>query len=87
MTREGWLNGWHRPEGLAGSVIVMGSWVRCAGCGADRGITCVVIEDGWEPPPEPAWPFDADNCPVCLLRDLPPPEPPAWPRGKRRPLP
>lgn len=59
-----WLNGWPRM-GDDGSAVLMGTSVRCLGCGDDFGTTCVVFPDGWEPPgPEPAWPFGIDECPI-----------------------
>lgn len=67
--RDGWdwLNGWPRM-GEDGSGVLMGTSVRCVGCGRNFGTTCVVFPDGWEPPgPEPRWPLPADGCPVCAI--------------------
>lgn len=62
---DGWLNGWPRM-GDEGLTVLMGASIRCVGCGRHYGITCVVIEEGWEPPgPEPEWPWTQAECPVC----------------------
>lgn len=61
--RLDWLNGWP----LTGATVLMGTGMYCAGCGADRGVTCVAFPEDWEPPgATPAWPFPEDNCAVCL---------------------
>lgn len=63
----GWLNGWPRigDEGLA---VMMGTSIRCVGCGRHFGITCVVIEDGWEPPRlDPEWPWSEADCLICRV--------------------
>lgn len=65
---DSWLNGW--PMLQDHYTVLMGAWVRCAGCGADHGVTCVVIEDGWEwPEKDPDWPYPQDSCPVCAAHE------------------
>jgi hypothetical protein len=90
---EEWLNGWGRMmpgENGPGSTVLLGTMVRCVGCGLPHGLACVVFPDGWEPPgPEPVWPFERDSCPICWFHQHwePRREAEPWPRGKRRPLP
>lgn len=58
-----WLNGWYR---MGKSAVLMGTMVRCVGCGRSFGITSVVIDDRWTPPTkDPDWPFPEGECPVC----------------------
>lgn len=61
MTREAWLNGWRR----LGNIVVVGTQVCCAGCGADHGTTCVGSDYMAGDKREPEWPFGAENCPLC----------------------
>jgi hypothetical protein len=64
-----WLHGWPLLEG--GMSVLMGTTVRCAGCGRCHGVTSVVLPEGWEPPgPEPDWPFPRGGCPVCRFAAL-----------------
>lgn len=59
-----WLNGWPRM-GITG--VLVGTGVHCIGCGALQGVTTVAIEEGWEPPPTPLWPYEGERrCPICL---------------------
>lgn len=58
-----WLNGWPR---LGVRHVLMGTSLRCVCCGRDEGITTVVIEPDWTPPPQtPEWPFTESECPLC----------------------
>lgn len=60
-----WLNGWSRMSD--GRTVLIGTGVRCVCCGYCQGITCVAFPENWEPPgPEPDWPFDHDDCPLCV---------------------
>lgn len=69
-TTESWLNGWHRR----GNRVLIGSSVCCVCCGGDKGITCVIISEGYVfPEKQPDWPFSEDNCPLCELEKR------AWP--------
>lgn len=62
-TPRPWMNGWPR---LGRTSLLMGTQVRCVGCGRDCGTTSVVAVDNQpESGPEPAWPFGFDDCPVC----------------------
>jgi hypothetical protein len=58
-TRETWLNGWRRDGDMV--------WCECAGCGKYLGGSWGMRE-GY-PTKGPEWPFDAETCPVCELRD------------------
>lgn len=64
MNDEKWHEGWRRE----GDVIYIGH-PYCAGCGTSLGCACIAIDSNWTPPPEPRWPFPADDCPLCSLRD------------------
>lgn len=67
-----YLNGWPR---LGIDSVLMGTWVRCIGCGGDQGCTTVAFPENWQPPgPDPMWPFSEDACPVCWWREV-------WRRG------
>lgn len=55
--------------GKQGDMILDGVTIRCRGCGKDYGVTCVAFPEGFEPPPDPTFPFSEDDCPVCGLRD------------------
>jgi hypothetical protein len=58
-----WLNGW--PQ-IGDASVLMGTGVRCVGCGRLRGVTCVVFDDDWRAPgPEPQWRFAPETCPIC----------------------
>ena len=61
--RESWLNGWRRT----GTGVIIGTMMHCAGCGKDIGLICLAItgDEVW-PEKEPDWPFNADDCPVCV---------------------
>lgn len=60
-----WLNGW--PRLSDGRTVLIGTACHCVCCGKFGGITCVAFPDGWEPPgPDPQWPFDEDDCPLCV---------------------
>lgn len=74
--------------------VAVGNVSRCRGCGRNFGVFSVAIDDGYEPTPEPVFPFALDDCPVCELRDRVvalwdelerPME--RWPIGATRPLP
>jgi hypothetical protein len=59
VTRESWLNGWHRDgDSILG---------HCVGCGKYMGAAIGMRDDYPEKGPE--WPFDVETCPVCELRD------------------
>lgn len=64
-SRETWLHGW--PRGKVD--VLIGTGVRCVGCGKDYGVTTVAFPEGWEHwidrRPYPDWPFDEETCPVC----------------------
>lgn len=63
-----WLNGWQLLSDK--TRVLVGTVVRCSGCGMDLGCICVAFPDNWEPPgPEPVWPFAEDGCPVCILQN------------------
>ena len=60
--RENWLHGWRRDS----NSVLMGTCSFCIGCGREvSGPICVVFPENWVPPPEPSWPFEKSNCPVC----------------------
>ena len=59
-----WLNGWRRTSLTE---VAIGH-PHCIGCGRFLAVVCLIIEEGWEPPPIPKWPFTPDACPVCLCR-------------------
>ena len=60
--REDWLHGWRRDS----NSVLMGTCSYCIGCGREvSGPICVVIPPDWVPPPEPNWPFNKSDCPVC----------------------
>jgi hypothetical protein len=62
MSREAWLNGWHRNGTHS---VLVGSQICCAGCGLDKGTATVVIPDGFVwPERDPDWPFEVEDCPV-----------------------
>jgi len=62
-----YLHGWPR---LGPAAVLMGTWCRCIGCGASEGITSVVVGEGWQDPgPEPDWPYEQGDCPVCWWKD------------------
>jgi len=59
--REKWLNGHQRHGGM-----VYPGHGRCAGCGRDFGVGCIVIdENDIFPEKEPDFPFNEETCPVC----------------------
>lgn len=54
MAREDWLNGWPR---MGSTAVLIGTSVRCVGCGKDHGITTVAFDgETVFPSQEPAWP-------------------------------
>lgn len=58
-----WLNGWPR-SGV--NQVIMGAGSYCVCCGRCMGVNCVVFDPDWEPPgPEPVWPFEPTDCPLC----------------------
>lgn len=68
-----WLNEWHKEKGK--DYILIGTVIRCIGCGRYLGITCVVPSEPWKHQnKEPVWPFAQNDCPVCTkeLRGLRP---------------
>ncbi len=70
MTRETWLNGWHRRQGG----VLIGATVHCAGCGKEQGVTCISLtgNETW-PDKTPDWPFNEFDCPVHNFREEPQP--------------
>jgi hypothetical protein len=58
-----WLNGYRRLD--LRHVWRIG-WSCCIGCGAITGMAAYVLDPDVVYPPEPAWPFTPDACPVCL---------------------
>ena len=60
--REKWLNGWVR--GKSPNILVHCN-VRCVCCGRDQGTTCVIMTEEDIKRPEPDWPFNEENCPLC----------------------
>lgn len=61
--RESWLNGWHRSN----HTVIVGAGMHCAGCGKFYGLTCVVIDpNDTRPKSDPNWPFEEQNCPICM---------------------
>jgi hypothetical protein len=63
-----WLNGW--PRMSDGRTVLIGAAVHCVCCGRIHGITCVAFPPDWEPPgSSPQWPFDEDDCPLCVGLD------------------
>jgi hypothetical protein len=68
--REKWLNGWERT----GDTVAYGNGLHCAGCGRCHGVFTVDLSglpDGYVSPPEPLWPFNEDDCPVCGKKKQP----------------
>lgn len=66
MAHEDWLHGWPR---IGETGVLIGTQVRCVGCGKDCGTTAVALEAGVTfPEREPEWPFDEAGCPVCALK-------------------
>jgi len=61
--RETWLNGHYRN----GDTVLVGATLCCAGCGRHRGLVALAIrEDDVLPEKDPDWPFNEEDCPVCL---------------------
>lgn len=58
--REKWHEGWRRNKG----VVYVGH-PHCAGCGKCLGLAALAIDPNWTPPPDPSWPFNEEDCPVC----------------------
>lgn len=58
-----WYDGYER---ISRTEIRVGIEVKCIGCGAIRGADCFVC-DGTEVV-QPEFPFNQDNCPICLTR-------------------
>lgn len=58
-----WLNGWRR---LSRDIVAMANYYACIGCGAGGG-SCwsIALEEDYQPPPQPVWPFGFEDCPVC----------------------
>jgi hypothetical protein len=67
--REHWLNGWHRR----GDSVLIGTGVRCAGCGKFLGLACVAFDGSLLPEKNPDFPFEEATCPLCACRRSPGP--------------
>jgi hypothetical protein len=60
--REKWLNG-HTRVGVG---VLIDSTVHCAGCGRLIGRSKLFKHDSTLPlGPQPEWPFNKRDCPVC----------------------
>lgn len=69
MSRENWLNGWHR----SGDSVLIGTGWHCAGCGKFLGLGCVALDDQPWPEKLPDFPFEEATCPLCEYRQAPNP--------------
>jgi hypothetical protein len=58
-----WLHGWPRIN--RGRAVLMGTGVHCVCCGRLQGVTTVAFDPDWVSPPDPVWPFDIADCPLC----------------------
>ncbi|RFZ11166.1 hypothetical protein DSM43518_02006 [Mycobacterium marinum] len=62
-----WLNGWTRESV---NTVRMGTGMHCVCCGRCTGVVCTAVMSDWEPPgPEPVWPFEPTDCPLCAGMD------------------
>jgi hypothetical protein len=59
--RRDWLHGWPRTN----DHVLVGTSLRCAGCGQSQGTITIAITGDWTPPGlDPDWPFPESDCPV-----------------------